>query len=253
MTENLERMRRLEGDDSVNTVSSMAYLADLHGRMGRVDLALPLLRDVLQRKRRVLGNRHPSTLITMTLMSQSLCLGGDTAAGIELLEEAVAGYTAVHGADHPRTRRIRETLEFRKDREGGHPEPDTRPPESTVPGWKLEWSSKWGRWYWWHTGTRETSWTEPTAGFSEGELTSCDACGQRLKAPVRCNVLVCPNCKHHVRATNRPDAAQQAAAAAQQQAALQQQQQQQAAQQQQVQQQQVQQQVRPGLPSIASG
>ena len=52
--------------------------------------------------------------------------------------------------------------------------------------------------------------------FEEGELASCDACGQRLKAPVRCNVLVCPNCKHHVRATNRPDAAQQAAAAAQQ-------------------------------------
>ena len=37
--------------------------------------------------------------------------------------------------------------------------------------------------------------------FEEGEIASCDACGQRLKAPVRCNVLACPNCKHHVRAT----------------------------------------------------
>lgn len=36
--------------------------------------------------------------------------------------------------------------------------------------------------------------------FEEGELASCDACGQRLKAPVRCNVMVCPKCKHRVAA-----------------------------------------------------
>eukprot|EP01050_Picozoa_sp_SAG11_P002693 SAG11_NODE_139_length_15111_cov_9.482214_2_plen_183_part_00 len=39
--------------------------------------------------------------------------------------------------------------------------------------------------------------------FEEGELASCDKCAQRLKAPVRCNVLVCPNCKQHVRAIHR--------------------------------------------------
>ena len=63
--------------------------------------------------------------------------------------------------------------------------------------------------------------------FEEGQLASCDACSQRLKAPVRCNVLVCPNCKHHVRATNQPEAVQQTAEEAalqQQQAAAQQQQ-----------------------------
>jgi hypothetical protein len=38
-----------------------------------------------------------------------------------------------------------------------------------VPGWNLEWSSKWGRWYWWHTGTRETSWIDPTAAEEEEE------------------------------------------------------------------------------------
>ena len=54
--------------------------------------------------------------------------------------------------------------------------------------------------------------------FEEGDLASCDACGQRLIAPVRCNTLVCPNCKHHVRASS---------CGGQQQAQVQQQQQQQ--------------------------
>jgi hypothetical protein len=37
-------------------------------------------------------------------MGKSLGGGNDTAAGIALLEEAVAGRTAVLGADHPDTR-----------------------------------------------------------------------------------------------------------------------------------------------------
>jgi hypothetical protein len=36
-------------------------------------------------------------MYTMENMGRSLCLVGDIAAGIELLEEAVAGRTAVHG------------------------------------------------------------------------------------------------------------------------------------------------------------
>ena len=90
MTENLERRRRLQGDDSADTLISMTSLAALHDNMGRHDLALPLYRDALQRGRRVLGNRHPRTLTTMQNMGHSLCCGGDTSTGIELLEEAVA-------------------------------------------------------------------------------------------------------------------------------------------------------------------
>jgi hypothetical protein len=94
----------------------MGNLAMLHNDMGRHDLALPLYRDALQRSRRVLGNRHPNTLHAMQNMGYSLCCGGDTAAGIELLEEAVAGSTAVLGADHPRTRLARDMIMMMMDR-----------------------------------------------------------------------------------------------------------------------------------------
>jgi hypothetical protein len=76
-----------------------------------------LYRDALQRSRRVLGNRHPNTLHAMQNMGYSLCCGGDTAAGIALLEEAVAGSTTVLGADHPRTRLARADLDRAKQRE----------------------------------------------------------------------------------------------------------------------------------------
>jgi hypothetical protein len=117
MTETLERMRRLLGDDSANTLLAMRNLANLHAEMGRNDLALPLYRDALQRSRRVLGSRHPDTLNTMQSMGGLLCklgdeLGDDTAAGIELLEEVVAGQTAVLGADHPDTRYAQAVLDW---------------------------------------------------------------------------------------------------------------------------------------------
>jgi hypothetical protein len=92
--------------------------------MGRHDLALPLYRDALQRGRRVLGNRHPRTLSMIQNMGHSLYSSGDTATGIELLEEAVAGCTAVLGADHPSTRSARETLDWAKQREQEEEEED---------------------------------------------------------------------------------------------------------------------------------
>ena len=72
----------------------------------------------------MLGNQHPGTLSTMQNMGRSLCCGGDIAAGIALLEEAVAGSTAVLGADHPGTRSARENLDWAKQREQEDEEDD---------------------------------------------------------------------------------------------------------------------------------
>jgi tetratricopeptide (TPR) repeat protein len=117
MTEELERTRRLEGDDSADTLISMSNLAGLHDTMGRLDLALPLFHDALQRSRRVLGNRNPLTLTTMHWMALALCNSNDTAAGIALLEEAVAGRTAVLGAEHPSTRKSQGLLDSSKQKQ----------------------------------------------------------------------------------------------------------------------------------------
>jgi tetratricopeptide (TPR) repeat protein len=135
MTEALERKRRLEGDDSANTLVSMMNLALLHNNMGKHDLALPLYRDALQRSRRVLGSRHPSTLITMARLGQALLLysgGNDTAAGIALLEEAVAGQTAVLGADHPDTRHAQEVLDWAKSKDEDDDDIEEEEEEETI-------------------------------------------------------------------------------------------------------------------------
>ena len=118
MIETLERRRRLKGDDSANALLSIGNLAELHNKMGHHDLALPLCRDGLQRSRRVLGDCHPVTLHTMHQMGVVLCSGvSDSAAGIALLEEVVAGRTAVLGADHPHTRASQQVLNWAKRRE----------------------------------------------------------------------------------------------------------------------------------------
>ena len=85
--------------------------------MGRHDLALPLYRDALRRSRRVLGNRHPGTLVIMADLGESLCRGTDRGAGIALLEEAVAGDIAVLGAEHPQTRSARADLTLAENEE----------------------------------------------------------------------------------------------------------------------------------------
>ena len=38
--------------------------------------------------------------------------------------------------------------------------------------------------------------------FVEGELASCGQCGRRMKAPARANWLLCPNCRHPIRAVD---------------------------------------------------
>ena len=50
----------------------------------------------------------------MFALGQSLCRSNDTIAGIALLEEAVAGQTAVRGAGHPSTKDAREWLDWAK-------------------------------------------------------------------------------------------------------------------------------------------
>ena len=125
MTENLERTRRLMGDDSARALHSMTDLAELHVKMGHHDLALPLYRDGMQRARRVLGDCHPLTLHIIHQAGVVLCNGvSDIAAGIALLEEAVASQTAVLGADHRDTRESQRRLDSAKHRENSEEQGD---------------------------------------------------------------------------------------------------------------------------------
>ena len=70
----------------------------------------------------------------MANMGQALRRAGDSVAGIALLEEAVAGNTAVLGADHPDTQQNRARLDYEqnelneernKEREGRQEDDET--------------------------------------------------------------------------------------------------------------------------------
>eukprot|EP01045_Picozoa_sp_COSAG04_P008291 COSAG04_NODE_456_length_14055_cov_41.823660_2_plen_86_part_00 len=79
--------------------------------MGRFDLALPLRTEALAGQRRLLGDRHPSTLLSVGNLGTVCCCIGDHLKAAELLEEAVAGFTELYGEGHQQTRHFKSVQE----------------------------------------------------------------------------------------------------------------------------------------------
>ena len=93
--------------------------------MRQPDKARPLLQQVVDHGRRVLGSQHPRTLSNIGSLGQCLAAmprhGGDLHAAVELLEEAVAGLRTVCGEGHPNTKVFQAALE--RARRLSEPEP----------------------------------------------------------------------------------------------------------------------------------
>ena len=82
----------------------MSNMAAVLGRAGRMDEALRLSREVLDRTRRLFGKHHQNTLVSLGDVAILHNLSGDDGAAAPLLEEAVPGLAAALGAEHPDTR-----------------------------------------------------------------------------------------------------------------------------------------------------
>lgn len=78
-----------------------------YSSIGAYDLALPLVQEALDGRRRVLGNLHPDTLHSTGGLGILRCKMGDHTGAAELLSEAVAGFAAVYGEFHPLSQRCR--------------------------------------------------------------------------------------------------------------------------------------------------
>ena len=81
--------RELGGED-VQTLSARHELALIRMDQGQFDEADAIARDVLARRRRVLGPERSATLMTLTLVARTAKLRGEADEAMQLLEELIA-------------------------------------------------------------------------------------------------------------------------------------------------------------------
>ena len=72
--------------------------------MGQLEEARPLLEEALQAKRETLGDRHPSTLISIYNMGDLLETQGSLAEAIPLFTEELEGLVVLRGMEFQETR-----------------------------------------------------------------------------------------------------------------------------------------------------
>ena len=65
------------GNRDAGTLSTMSSFGALLQGEGRLDEAVPLLREVLQTRREMLGDRHPDTVASMNNLAMLLKERGD--------------------------------------------------------------------------------------------------------------------------------------------------------------------------------
>ena len=93
-----------ERTDGEATISTLDTLASELQTQGKHDEAAPLYREALTVERKTLGNRHPSTLISISHLTSLLLKDkGELAASEPLQREALKGRRETLGNRHPRT------------------------------------------------------------------------------------------------------------------------------------------------------
>ena len=85
-------------------------------RTGRPDLEFPLIQEVVERSRRVLGLRHPQTLFYSGHLGALLSDMDRDESAISLLRHAKDGLMAVYGPQHPHTRTVARDLQKAQER-----------------------------------------------------------------------------------------------------------------------------------------
>jgi hypothetical protein len=93
----------LLGPEDPYTLISMHNLAGAYMAADRLDLALPLYIETLEKRKKTLGADHPDTLSTMHRLGQAYRAAGQLDLAVPLLEETVKIMLAKSGHDHQRT------------------------------------------------------------------------------------------------------------------------------------------------------
>jgi hypothetical protein len=110
--EALAGYRKIGGDDDEPTLCAMECLANAYASTDRWTRALPLLRQVVDTRRRVFGDQHVGTLTSIKVLAGILNNSGDLANAGVAYEEAAVGLTAICGPDHPMTKDVKKYREI---------------------------------------------------------------------------------------------------------------------------------------------
>jgi hypothetical protein len=98
------------GDDHEHTLAIGDYLGWALEDMGRWAEARDLVRDTLDRRRRILGKDHPNTLTAAYNLASNLHRLGEASAARELVQDTLDRSRRVLGEDHPATLRLASLL-----------------------------------------------------------------------------------------------------------------------------------------------
>jgi len=94
-------MRRVLGNDHLETLIALGNLGIVYFRGGRYEEAEPVFTEVLEAKRRVLGEQHPETMTSMNNLAVLYRQQGKYAEAEELYRKVVDIQKRVMGEEHP--------------------------------------------------------------------------------------------------------------------------------------------------------
>merc|ERR1712039_187394 len=98
------------GGEHGHTLIALGGLAALYTLMGKNMQARPLHKQVLEARRRILGDTHLDTMNSCHGLGLCLVAMGERDDGLVLLEEAVSSSQRVLGETHPSTQHFEEGL-----------------------------------------------------------------------------------------------------------------------------------------------
>jgi tetratricopeptide (TPR) repeat protein len=81
----------------------LGALGSLLQDQGEYDRALPLLEDCLEKRKRILGDDHPDTLVSISNLADLLQDQGEYDRALPLLEDCQEKRKRILGDDHPDT------------------------------------------------------------------------------------------------------------------------------------------------------
>ena len=99
-----ELLRTAEAEEGTGALGLQFGLAQLLKNQAKYDEAKPLWEEALASRKETLGDRHPSTLTSMSSLGSLLQAQGKLDEAEPLSKEAAILYREVLGDDHPHTR-----------------------------------------------------------------------------------------------------------------------------------------------------
>jgi len=88
----------------------MNNLANTLGDQGKLEEAAAMKKEVLEKRRRILGEEHPSTITAMNNLAATLSGQGKLEESIAMFSEAYVKMTTLLGNNHPHTRVVGDNL-----------------------------------------------------------------------------------------------------------------------------------------------